>query len=104
MEKVDYTIGDDIVCVKTHSRGVVKENELYVARALKTQSCCSRVVVDVGVGVKDNVDCDICDCGSITRNIDSVWWLDAHRFKKLDSLVNIEELTEVLSETVPQEK
>ena len=46
----NWRIGQDIVCVKTHPKGVVKEGELYTIKALRTTTCkCSEVEIDVGV-------------------------------------------------------
>ena len=49
--KIDYTIGDEIVCVRTHSQGVVKEGQIFTCLGLKQDPCkkCGGYIVDVGV-------------------------------------------------------
>jgi len=42
-----WHIGQDIVCIKSHSHGAVKEGDVYVIQGLK-QSCCM-VSIDVGI-------------------------------------------------------
>ena len=100
MDKIDYTTGDEIVCIKSHSEGVVKENELYICKAILHEKCrCSGYIVDIGIRESpDETGKIFCpDCNTIYED-DGIWYINATLFKKLDTLVNINELLEVLEQ------
>lgn len=100
MSKLDYTIGDEIVCIKNHSDGIVKEGEIYICKALLHEKCkCGGYIVDVGIRESPNETGKVwcIDCNS-SYDDDSIWYIDASLFKKLDTLVNINELLEVLEQ------
>ena len=109
--KAMYEIGQKVVCVKTHPKGVVKEGETYKIESINFFQCCKALVVAVGIKQKpeywsknrvpkigDYVNCMCC----ISFQYDGHVWLAASRFRPLDDMYNeeIEELTEVLSEPV----
>ena len=98
-----FYIGQDVVCIKTHSKGIVKEGEVFTIKALSSCYCrCSNVRVDVGIKIPIRIGalvfCPVCLDTNKLSIADGAWWLDERLFKPLDSLVNIGELTEVLSE------
>lgn len=95
---IDYTIGDDIVCVKSHSQGTTKEGQVFVAKALSMCSC-GAAIVDVGkkFQIPNAIHFSKCTyCGTRIRT--EILWLDANLFRKLDTLIDISELTEILKE------
>jgi len=97
---LDYTLGDDIVCIRTHEEGAFKEGDVFKCKALKIESCkCKCVIVDIGIsnsyGFGAITICRIC---SSEMNEDGIWWFDASRFRKLDTIVNIDEIHELLNE------
>ncbi len=94
---VDYTIGDDIVCIKTHSQGVVKEGEVFKCKSLKENFCnCQGCLVDIGIKpTSTQFRCLKC---MITVMSDSIRWFPSSIFRKLDTLVNIDEIHELLNE------
>lgn len=99
--QIDYTIGDDIVCIKTHSQGVVIEGNVYKCKALKGGKCnCKdKYLVDIGgKSVSDYSNCRI--CGTRYEDADGVFWINASMFRKLDTLVNIDEIHELLNEPI----
>ncbi len=85
----NFKIGQEVVCVKSHSHGVVKEGNHYVIKAVKTQSCaCGNVVVDVGIpddlnNVGKLAHCLV--CGGFDGVIDGIWWLHHNRFAPLQT-------------------
>lgn len=104
----NWRIGQDIVCVKTHPKGVVKEGELYTIKALRTTTCkCSEVEIDVGVLAREGAhiyQLNCLKCGSICYvGNDRTYWLSETRFRPLDELADISELTEVLETKKPFE-
>lgn len=99
---MNFKVGQEVVCVKTHSQGVVKEGEIYVVKDMKID-CCKELSLDVGVSSK-KIDAhltigQICRCADCGRQKvhDGIWWLAHDLFKPLDELYN-EELTEELTE------
>ena len=96
-----YEIGQKVVCVKTHSQGVVKEGEVYPLKNIHFSSCCNDLLLDVGMKI-DIGDKLRCTCGQLYKSETNTYWLSAHLFRPLDDMYNeeIEELTEVLSEPV----
>lgn len=99
---MNWYIGQDIVCVKTHSRGVVKEGNVYTIKSLKDSECkCGGVLIHVGVSATTkNSEC--IKCGHFSPN-NGQWWLKEFLFSPLDELANIDELNEVLETTKPFE-
>lgn len=50
-----FYVGQEVVCVKTHSKGYVNEGSHYTIMALSTGVCsCSSVIVDVGIKLQEN--------------------------------------------------
>lgn len=97
--QIDYTIGDDIVCVKTHSQGIVKEGEVYKCLGLTIASCsCKKYLVDIGETSTNG--CTLYrPCKEISTT-DGIIWINATMFRKLDTLINIDEITELLEEPI----
>lgn len=104
----NWRIGQDIVCVKTHPKEVVKEGEIYTIKALRTSTCkCSEVEIDVGVLDKGEFSLyqTICRKCGVEHNegTNGTWWFSETRFRPLDELADISELTEVLETKKPFE-
>lgn len=102
---IDYTINDEIVCVRNHSRGIVKEGELKVALGLKACDClCCETTVDVGIKSAHDIGTKVyCPRCRHPYTIDGKVWLNAFLFRKLDTLVDISEITEHLETKAPFE-
>ena len=101
--KIDYTIGDEIVCVRTHSQGVVKEGQIFTCLGLKQDPCkkCGGYIVDVGVKevyIEAYTHCGVCDTmyNPLYPN-DGNWWFNAAMFRSLQK-IDISEALEVLQE------
>jgi hypothetical protein len=97
-----FEIGQKVVCVKTHSRGLVNDGEIYTIINLKLCTKCKSL--DVNVGVKTEHKYIECTCGEIEKS-KGVAWLDYRLFKPLDNLYNeeIEELMQQVYEKQPFE-
>tara|TARA_R110000868_G_scaffold1729_2_gene13868 strand:- start:1284 stop:1595 length:312 start_codon:yes stop_codon:yes gene_type:complete len=97
---IDYTIGDDIVSIKTHADSEHKEGELFKCLRLLPSNCnCAVYMVDIGKKCTLNAE-EIGKCPKCQTIIksDGIAWFNATSFKKLDTLVNISELTEILEQ------
>lgn len=91
-------VGKEVICIKTHSRGVVEKNEIYMVNAIK-RDCCGGFVLDVGIqdprrSPTGYIRCTFCN----TRMIqDYIWWIDIELFAPL---ADISELEKLLKENI----
>ena len=91
-----WHIGQDIVCIKSHSKGLVKEGDVFTIKGIR--GLCCETVFDIG----KHTDCifGLCECGELW-DTHLIAWFNAKLFKPLDELSDISELLEVLElETV----
>jgi len=97
----NWYIGQDIVCIKTHSVGLVKEGNTFTIKGLREGFCkCYKTLINVGVSHPNStgmVGCNICNNGFQAHGIA---WFDEKLFAPLDTLCNISELTEILTEPI----
>ena len=94
-----FELGQKIVCVKSHSEGVVKEGEIYIVKDLRLCSKCKDL--DIDVGIKTNLPLGQCCCNHAAFT-NGIHWLAHDLFRPLDDLYN-EELNEELSEILTKE-
>jgi len=92
-----WYIGQEIVCIRTHSRGIVKSGQIYKIVGLSTSKCkCSNLtLIDVGIrNIADFVKCGICHINY--RELSDAWWLHEILFAPLEYDQNeIEKLLEI---------
>jgi hypothetical protein len=103
MKHIDYKIGDDVVCIdvkinhatkSAYGLGGLQLHKVYKVLDITKRKCCGIHLIDIGK--KTDVNLVRCRCGNISdMNID---YYSADRFRKLDNLVNISELTEILDQ------
>lgn len=98
----NWYIGQDIVCIKTHSKGFVTKDKVYTIKSLK-QSCC-HINIDVGLIAPNkalNYYTDCKACNTISSNGSSpILWFHEGLFVPLNSLVDISEIEEILSQPI----
>lgn len=89
-----FEIGQEVLCIKTHSQGAVVKGQKYPVIGIR-QGCC-QIVLDVGIVSTTTIW--FCRNCQKTRNCgDNVWWLHSNLFAPIDntlSEVTIEELIE----------
>lgn len=94
MEKIDYTVGDTIV--RVGNGNYTKDGEVFEALEICKSPCGCEIFVDIGRETPcEHIHCGI--CGKLIKTKSSHFY--APNFKKLDTLVDISELTEVLENT-----
>ena len=99
---IDYRAGDEIVCIKDHSQGVVKKGQVYTAEHLQRMDCGCIYLVDVGL--KSDRPFTMCGvCGTKHDKTDDIWWVDARLFRRLLTRSEEADLAEVLSEVLSEE-
>lgn len=98
----NWFVNQDIVCIETHPNGFVKEGEVYTIESLRA-SCCG---VDIHIGKYDDEGydiyttvCSICG-GERSEWKSNIIWLGEHRFASLDTLTDISEIEEILSQPI----
>ena len=98
----NFHIGQDIVALKDHSQGAYKKDDVFTVKGLMESFCnCGGVLVDIGLTKKKYfMRCKKC-MYRVENNTNSKWFM-ANNFAPLDSLTNIEELTQVLEQPLYQ--
>jgi hypothetical protein len=99
---IDYRPGDDIICIRDHSQGVVKKGEVYTANQLTRMGCGCTLLVDVGLK-SDRPFTKCAACGMNDEKTDDIWWLDARLFRRLLTRSEEEDLADVLAEVFSEE-
>lgn len=89
-----WYIGQEIVCIKTHTQGVFKKGETYTIKGI-IERCGCGVLLDIGFKatnyIGENVKCP--DCGGIYLK-SSIWYFKSTSFAPID--FDISELTDIL--------
>ncbi len=93
-----WYIGQEIVCVKSHSQGIIKKGEIYVIKGLQSPKCkCNYISIDVGVlGSSHYAECNTCKV-SYTKN-PFIWWLHEDNFAPIE--YNQDAINKLLEETL----
>lgn len=102
---MNWHIGQEIVCVKSHSQGVVKKDRIYTIKGIM-QSCC-HISLDVGMKQTDRtgsglfqLQCNLCN-KSEPITTDNTWWFGESLFAPL---MDISELESILNKEQIKEK
>ena len=76
---MNWYIGQEIVCIQTHSGKLVIEGQIYTIASLR-QGCCS---IDINVGIKSNnpyglyrIECHNCGYISQLSNDATAWFCE----------------------------
>ena len=76
----------EVICIRNHSQGVVKEGEIYPLLDNKVECSCGAEMYDIGA--KSNAMYQVCMCGKDYIRNSKTWWLDSRLF----ATPNLEEL------------
>lgn len=99
---MNWYIGQEIVCIKTHPEGVVKRGQTFTIRGLRSSTCnCKGVEIDVGVvgsNIYRGLICTVCGF-SYDGPPFSTWWFSETRFSPLE--YNQEAIDELLAVEEP---
>lgn len=78
---MNWYINQDIVCIKTHSKGYVKEGRVYTIKGLKRCKC---GVVNIDIGVSNGVGNIQCTpCGNWFKTLGEFYFSE-HLFAPLE--------------------
>jgi len=99
---IDYRAGDEIICIRDHSQGIVKKGQIYTAQHLQRMDCGCIHLVDIGM--KSDRPFTMCAvCGTRHEKTDDIWWVDARLFRRLLTKSEEADLSEVLAEVFSEE-
>ena len=80
---MNWHIGQEIVCIKTHTTGVIKRVQIFTIKGLRESYCkCNMVEIDIGIEESGNHRCSFCGWRSI--EVWQQWWFSEHRFAPLE--------------------
>lgn len=80
---MNWYIGQEIVCIREHSKGVVKKGQIYVIQGLQISPCqCKIIYIDVGI-IPASELCRCIKCSYIWSDI-YIWWLSENLFAPLE--------------------
>jgi hypothetical protein len=98
---MNWYIGQDIVAIVDHEYGEFEKGETFVIKGLKSGFCkCTNILIDIGKQDSNTTMGCPC-CGTSVIDISGAYWFSERRFAPLDTLADITELTEHLSNTTP---
>jgi hypothetical protein len=78
-----FKIGQKVVCVKTHSQGIVKKGNFYTIYNINNPGCCGKIFVDVGIKMDEDktLMCSTCRSEIHTKEIH---WISSALFSPLE--------------------
>lgn len=101
---MNWYIGQEIVCIKSHPNGVVIEGKIYTIQSLKKGHCkCSETLIDIGAKTSKPhlvggwANCP--NCKESYKKEGHNWWLSESRFAPLE--YDQQAIEELLSITTP---
>lgn len=94
---MNWYIGQEIVCIKTHSTGVIKEGQVFVIKGLRAAPCEHyECMIDVGV-TSYNLLLTCNYCGK-TENNHGTFWFGNQLFAPLQDLTK--QISELLEQKI----
>lgn len=101
---MNWYIGQKIICVKTHSWGVVKKGQVFIIKGLSESICtCYAVLIHVGLTIETTSRaCGM--CGIVGTFTDNTYWLGEVLFAPIkDEEIGNTTTEEILEEIESQE-
>lgn len=94
-----WYIGQEIVCIKSHSKNVVIKGEVFTIQGLKNANCkCNEIEIDIGKIFENTTATGLyrcTHCNNVFQDTTSIWWMSEVLFAPLEYNQNaINELLE----------
>lgn len=67
-----FRVGQEVVCIKDHSQGVIKKGQTFIIKSI-IHSSCNCVSVDIGLNTTNKLS--RCTCGNSTFHSNGIWWI-----------------------------
>jgi hypothetical protein len=89
--------GDEVICIQTHSQGVVIKGKIYTVRDVVSSPCGCMSLLDVGLKTNRPLrECNV--CGNVWNADNRAWLVGSWLFKKLLTDNEEKDLEEAISE------
>jgi hypothetical protein len=101
-----WTIGKKIICIKSHSQGVFKENDVFTLKGIYKDICkCPLLKFDIGFKTDKFIGyCPSCKEKNINEeHYRGIWLFNENLFKPLDETY-AEEVLENIMENIKKEE
>lgn len=100
---MNWYIGQEIVCLKSSRDSKAIEGVVYKVEGLRVSTCvCRYILIDIGAkSDSDCFNCELCGTDGMVMKDNNIRWFGESRFKPLDELCDISEITEHLRTTEP---
>ncbi len=95
-----FEVGQRVVCIKTHSQGIIKEGEIFTISAIKEFEC-GCVVVDLGIK-SDRINGNCGMHGTIYYN-GGTHWISTKIIRPIDETFADEVLENILTQIKEEE-
>jgi hypothetical protein len=79
-----FKIGQKVVCIKTHSQGVVLKDRIYTINNILESECCGKILVDVGAKMNKYEKLLCISCGTLIPN-NGIHWIACKLFSPLEN-------------------
>jgi hypothetical protein len=100
-----FKVGDEIICIKDHSRKLVRNGEVFTVKGFTRNPCCGSTIVDVGISDSTpHTTCYTCQCDYKKPN--GGYWFAAYLFRKIEesSSTAKDKLPEAIQERIRKHK
>ena len=100
-----FKVGDEIICIKDHSRKLVRNGEVFTVKGFTRNPCCGSTIVDVGISDSTpHTTCYTCQCDYKKPN--GGYWFAAYLFRKIEksSSTAMDKLPEAIQERISKHK
>lgn len=102
-----FHVGQQVICIKSHSKGIVKKGQIKEIQAIKKGPCkCAPIVIDVGIPGNAPIGelVLVCHPCNLSQQSDAVWWVNAALFAPLPdeqelSDVTVDEILDLMNES-----
>ena len=105
MKNITFKVGDEIICIKDHSRKLVRNGEVFTVKGFTRNPCCGSTIVDVGISDSTpHTTCYSCLCDY--EKPKGGYWFAAYIFRKIEksSSTAKNELPEAIQERIRKHK
>ena len=105
MKNITFKVGDEIICIKDHSRKLVLNGQVFTVEGFTRNPCCGSTIVDVGIkGTNPKTQCYTCKCDY--DKPEGGYWFAAYIFRKIQKKRkdNSNALTEELKERIERHR
>lgn len=85
----EFKVGGTVICVKDHSRGVVKKNTIHTVHGLRDAPCkCGLMEINIGI-TSTNISHHCAKCGQTKQAVNGYYWLSERLFLPLDDFKEV---------------